>query len=67
VAVGRRVGDRLDADVAGAAGPVLDHHALPGVLLVTFSNHAGENVDRAARRERRDDLYGLGGKRLCAP
>jgi hypothetical protein len=51
------VGDCLDADVAGASRAVLDDDVLSAPRLDSLADEASEGVDRAARRERRDDLH----------
>ncbi|CPP17394.1 Uncharacterised protein [Bordetella pertussis] len=63
VAVGRRVGARLGADIAAGAGPVLDHHGLAPHLAEIVGNQAREEIRAAARRERHDHRHGLGGIR----
>src|SRR3712207_5979316 len=57
VAVGLGLRDRVDADVAAGAGAVLDHEALPELVLEPLRDDAGEHVRRAARRIGHDDAH----------
>ena len=50
VAVGRRLRDRVRADDAAAAGPVLDQERLAELLLKFVGDGAGQDVGRARRR-----------------
>ena len=63
VAVGRRLGDQGGADVAAAAGVILHVELLAKALRQLGCEHAGNHVDRPARRERRDQANGTIGIR----
>ena len=54
VAVGRGLRDRLRADVAARARPVLDDHRLAEARAERLGHHARAVVGDAARRERHD-------------
>ena len=57
VAVGRRRRGCRSADVAAAAGPVFHHHLLAPLLAELVGDQPPENVDRAGRRERDEDVH----------
>ena len=50
VAVRRRAHDRFGGDIAAGARPVVDHDRLAQPLRQPLSDHAGNDVRRAARR-----------------
>ena len=56
LAVGRRALDRLDPQIAGRAGFVVDDGRLTMPLLQAGGQQAGQQIDRAAGRERGDQL-----------
>ncbi len=63
VAVGRRLGQRIHADIAARAALVLDHPLLAGDLRHLGAEDAGQGVGGAAGRERvdvADRLVGVG-------
>ena len=68
VAVGRRLGDQLRADIAAGAALVLDHDiGAPGVLQM-LGGDAAQQVGRAGGRERHDHadrLAGIGLRPAC--
>ena len=70
IAVGRRLGDALDRDVAAGAGDVLDHHRLaPGLGELVAEQPRGD-VRRHAGRKADDDLdrlLGVGGLAHASP
>ena len=55
MAIGRRAGDRLHADRAIGAGPVLDHDRLRPGLAKLLRQGAGDDVARATGLIGRDD------------
>src|SRR5215471_15312803 len=55
VAVGGRPYDRLRADIAAGARPVLDHELLAEPLRQPLTDQAGDNVDRSASGKADDD------------
>ena len=57
VAVGRSSRGGSRADIAAAAGTVLDHDLLAPHLRQLVGDEAAQNVDRARRRERDDHLH----------
>jgi hypothetical protein len=54
VAIGRRLGRGLDAEVSGRAGPVLHDHRLRPGLGELLPHRAGEQVHWPTWRKRRD-------------
>jgi hypothetical protein len=58
VTVRRRVHDRLGADIAAGAGPVLDHDRLTETIRQKLRGHARDNVDLAAGRKADDQMDG---------
>ena len=52
VAVGRRLRDRIDADVAGSADLVVDDHGLAERFAERLAEDAAEDVGQPAGRER---------------
>ena len=60
VAVGRRLGDRVDAEVAAGAGLVVDDEGPAGGRGDLLAGLAGNDVGAAAGRERHDDADRLG-------
>ncbi len=64
VAIGRRAGNLLRAQVAGGAGLVLDHERLAHAVAQLLRQQAHHDVIGAARRVRHNDLDGLGGEGL---
>ena len=69
VAVRRRLGDEVGAQVAVGAGLVLHDHGLLERLRQRLADGAGDDVRRPAGRVRHDDAHGLGrpGGRLRPP
>jgi hypothetical protein len=66
VAVGRCLGDVVRADHRVGAGAILDHDALTPARRQALADLARQRVDRAAGRERHDDvdrMIGIGGAR----
>ena len=61
VAVGRRLGERVHADIAAGAALVLDDPLLAGEFGHLGAEHARQRVGRAAGRERVDVADGLVG------
>ncbi len=59
VTVGLRLGDLLGADRAAGAALVLDHDLLAELFRQRHRQDAREDVGRAARRERHDELHRL--------
>jgi hypothetical protein len=57
VAVGRRLGGRFGRHHAAGAGTVLDHHGPPPAARQFIAQRAGHDVDRAAGRERHEDVH----------
>ena len=55
VAIGRRLDDRVDADLLARAGTVLDHEGLAELLFEHLRAHPRQDVGGARRRERHDD------------
>ncbi|MCY1375134.1 hypothetical protein D9M69_625240 [compost metagenome] len=55
VAVGRRLGDEVGADVPARARAVVDHHRLAPVLAHLHGDQPRRRIGGAARRERHDD------------
>ena len=64
IAVGRRLGDRIDPDGAAGARPVVDHDRLAETLLEMRLQGARQDVGAAAGREGHDQADRLGGIRL---
>ena len=64
VAVGRRLGDRIVADRAAGARPVVDHDGLAERLLQLGRDQPRRGVGAAARRIGNDYAYGLRGELL---
>ena len=67
MAVGYGPGDRLDRDVAGGTGAVVDHDRLSHPVTKAAGNHAGDEIGGAAGRERnhetdRPQRKGFGGR-----
>ncbi|MNS48014.1 hypothetical protein D3C72_805710 [compost metagenome] len=60
VAVGRRLGHQIGADIAARARPVLHDHGLAERTAHLFGQHAGHGVQRAAGRVRHDKADRLG-------
>ncbi|MNV22649.1 hypothetical protein D3C71_1136310 [compost metagenome] len=60
VAVGRRLGHQIGADVAARARPVFHDHGLAERTAHLFGQHAGHGVQRAAGRVRDDEADRLG-------
>ena len=60
VAVGGRLGDEVDADVAAGARLVLDHDRLAECLGELGADHAGQDVGSAPGGERHDQAHRLG-------
>lgn len=58
VAVGGRLGDGVDAEIAACAGPVVDEHLLPEPFAQVLGQRAGENVHSATRGKGHDDAHG---------
>jgi hypothetical protein len=58
VAVGRRLGEQLQAERAAGAGPVLDHDLAPQSGAELIRDDTRGAVRRCSRRERNDDLNG---------
>ena len=73
VAVGRRLGDRVGADIAARTGAILDDELLAGHLGQLARDDARERVGRPAGREDHDVAHRLvgpvvgGGKRCPRP
>ena len=63
-AVGRRLRHLRRAEASGGAGLVLDDDGGVEPLLQPGLHHAGDRVDRAARRERHDDFGNIGRRGL---
>ena len=57
VAVRRALGHRVDAHVAGGAGPVLDHERLAKLLGERLRDEPRKDIDRAAGRKADDDAH----------
>ena len=64
VSVRRRLENRVRADVARRARPILHRHRLAELVAQLVGDDAGEQVGAAAGREGDDDLERLGRKRL---
>jgi hypothetical protein len=56
VAIGRRTGHRLGADIAAAAAAIVDHHGLSPHFGQSVSQQARHHVVRSAGREGDHDL-----------
>ena len=67
VAVGRRAHDRFGADVAGAAGPVVDDDGLTEPLREPLADQAREHVTGAAGREADHDAHRSRRDRFAPP
>ena len=55
IAVGRTLDRRVDADRAPGAGAVLDEHLLAELARHVIADHASDEVEPAAGRERHDE------------
>ncbi len=64
IAVGRRLGDRIDPDGAAGTRPVVDHDRLAETLLKIRLQGARQGVGAAAGRKGHDQADGLRGIRL---
>ena len=66
IAVGRRLGGKLAADVATGPGAVVHHDGLAPHIGEFLRRDTGHDIGRAARRKRHDDPHRLDGKILRA-
>ena len=56
-AVGAGATRRIDADIAGAACSILHAHGISGARPILLREKASEDIDRPARRKRRDQHH----------
>jgi hypothetical protein len=61
VAIGCGARNHLGADGATSTATVLDHHRLTEFTRHALGGNAADDVGRAARRKRNDQLHRLGG------
>jgi len=64
VAVGRRLGDVVDADLAGGPDDILDNDGLAKSFFQLRGKQPREQVDATAGRKRRHDAHRAGWKAL---
>ena len=60
VAIGRRLGHHVHADIAARAGAVFNHHRLPPFLRQLLTNDPRQRIRCTARRLRNDNAHRFG-------
>jgi hypothetical protein len=65
MAIRRAFCDRINADVSGRAGPVLDHKSLTELVLHFLGKDTEQNVGRAAGGIRHNEAHWMTGPAWC--